>query len=155
MPGIFRGLAADQGAARFAAAGADAADDRFGDRELKRAGGVIVEKEQWLGAADDEVVDAHGDKVDADAVVPAKGEGELELGANAVGGGDEHRLAVARGNLAEPAEAANAREDFRPRGGAGDRGDAVDKRVAPVDIDPGVPVSQALFHIFGSDRFAS
>ena len=35
-----------------------------GDIEL--AGGEVVEEEQRLGALDDDVVDAHGDEVDAD-----------------------------------------------------------------------------------------
>ena len=33
--------------------------------------GIIIEEEERLGALDDEVVDAHRDEIDADAVVPS------------------------------------------------------------------------------------
>ena len=39
---------------------------------IELAGGEIVEEEQRLGALHDEVVDAHGDEVDADRVVHAR-----------------------------------------------------------------------------------
>src|SRR3954454_22016151 len=64
-------LATDQGAARFEAAGGDRGDDPLRNARLEPAGGEIIEEEERLGALDDEVVDAHGDKVDADAVVAA------------------------------------------------------------------------------------
>ena len=84
------------------------------------AGGEIVEEEQRLGALADEVVDAHGDEVDADGVVLAGVDGELELGADAVGGGDQHRVGVARRlEVEERAEAAEARDDAGARGRRG------------------------------------
>ena len=94
--GHLRGLAAEQDAAKPAAAALhDAGDDALGAFQLELAGGVVVEEDQGLGAAADQVVDAHGDEVDADRVVPVEGEGELELGADAVGAGDEVPGAVA------------------------------------------------------------
>ena len=94
--GHLGGLAADQRAAGLAAALGDAGDDRASPRrDLELAGGEIVEEEQRLGALHDEVVDAHGDEVDADRVVLAGVDRELELGADAVGGRDQDRIAVA------------------------------------------------------------
>ena len=55
------------------------------------AAGVAVQEEEGLGALDDEVVDVHGDKVDANCVVDAHGVGDLELGADAVNGTDQRR----------------------------------------------------------------
>ena len=66
-----RGLAADQRAAGLAAALGDRCDHRCGDVVVELPGRVIIEEEQWLGALDDEVVGAHRDEVDADAVVAA------------------------------------------------------------------------------------
>ena len=105
------GLAADQRAARLLAAFGDAADHRLGHAEIELAGGEIVEKEQRLGALHDDVVDVHGDEVDADAVMNAGLDGELELGADAVGGGDQHRvLEAASLEVEQAAEAADAAE---------------------------------------------
>ena len=80
---------------------------RRGHFVVELAGGEIVEEEQRLGALDDEVVDAHRDQVDADAVMLAGVDGQLELGADAVVGGDEQRVVIARGlEVEEAAEAA-------------------------------------------------
>ena len=79
------------------------------DADVELAGGEVVEEEQRLGALHDDVVDAHGDEVDADGVVAAGLDGELELGADAVGAGDQHRVLVAaRLEVEQGAEAADA-----------------------------------------------
>ncbi len=111
----FGGLAADQRAAGLAAADGDAGDHGGADFRLELAGGEVVEKEQRLGALHHQVVDAHGDEVDADGVVTAGFDGDLDLGADAVIGGDQHRVLEAqRLEVEQPAEAA----DFgvRPQG---------------------------------------
>ena len=64
-------------------------------RRLDLAGGEVVEEEQRLGALDDDVVDAHRDEVDADRVEDAGFDRDLELGADAVGGADQDRVAEA------------------------------------------------------------
>ncbi len=78
-------LAADQRAAGAAAAFGDAGDDAPAGLDLELAGRVIVEEEQRLGALHDDVVDAHRHQVDADRVGDARLDGDLELGADAVG----------------------------------------------------------------------
>ena len=56
----------------------------------------VVEEEQRLGAAADDVVGAHRDEVEADRVVAAERRGDRGLRADAVGRRDEDRLAIAR-----------------------------------------------------------
>ena len=112
----FGRLAADQRAAGLAAAFGDAADDRGALVGIELAGGEIVEEEQRLGALHDDVVDAHGDEVDADRVVLAGIDGDLQLGADAVIGRDQHRIGEAGGlEVEQAAEAADLAVGARPR----------------------------------------
>ncbi|CDN45272.1 hypothetical protein BN871_GZ_00050 [Paenibacillus sp. P22] len=87
-------LAPDQGAACLHAAFGDAGDDRLDLGRLHLARRQVIEEEQRLGALHDDVVDAHGDGVDADRVMLVHGKSEHQLRADAVGAGDEHRLLV-------------------------------------------------------------
>ncbi len=128
--GHFGGLAADERAARRLAAGGDALDHVGGDVDVELAAREVVEEEQRLGALHEDVVDAHRDQVDADRVVAVERERELQLGADAVGAGDEHRLAEALADLDQPAEAADAREHFGPHRALRERLDALDQRIA-------------------------
>ena len=88
------GLAADQGASGLFAALADALDDVEEDLLVDLVDGDVVEEEQGLGALDDEVVDIHRDEVDPDGVVLVHLDGEVDLGAHAVGAGDEDGVFV-------------------------------------------------------------
>src|SRR5206468_7585360 len=85
-------LAADEGAAGLPATVGDAGDDSARGLHLELAAGEVVEKEQRLRALGEKVVDAHGDQVDADRRVPAGVDGDLELGADAVIGGNQDRV---------------------------------------------------------------
>ena len=69
-------------------------------------------------------------------------EGELELGADPVGAGDQHRLPVALRQLDERAEAADAGDHLRAQRALGERLDRFDQRVARIDIDAGLAVGQ-------------
>src|SRR5207249_1747860 len=81
-----------------------------------------------LGAGDGDVIRAHGDKVDADRVVLAGGERDLELGADAVGAGDEDRVAVAEAAEGKEArEAADVAQDLGAVGAAEGGLDGVDE----------------------------
>ena len=115
----------------------------FGDVHAQLAGGVVVEEEQRLGALDHDVVGAHGDEVDADRVVAAGVDREPQLGADAVRAGHEHRALVAGGNLHQRAEAADAGQHLGALRAPHERLDAIDQRVAGVDVDAGVAVSHA------------
>ena len=115
---VLRGLAAEQRAARLDAALGDAGNnvgyllgDDLADRD-------VVLQEKWLRAADDKVVDAHGDQVDADGVVLVHRLSDGQLGADAVGSGREQRLLVlAQGEQA--GEAADAALDLWAGGALG------------------------------------
>jgi hypothetical protein len=99
--------------------------------------GEVVEEVQGLGAVDEEVVDPHGDQVDADRVVPIGREGDLELGADAVGRRNEHGLAVARRDGDEGREGADAAQHLRALRGRGEALDAADRLVAGADVHAG------------------
>ena len=127
---VFRRLATDQRAARLAAAGRDRADhlgDGLRDDPSDRH---VVEERDGLGAAAHDVVGAHRHEVDADGVEPPEGEGELGLGADAVGRGDDQRLAVAGRDRERAAEPAETPDDLGPTG----RFD-----VRPHELDRGLP----------------
>src|SRR6185437_1267032 len=109
-----------------------------------------VEKEQRLSALHDDVVDVHGDEVDADAVVNAGFDGELELGADAVGGGDQHRvLEAARLEIEQTAEATDATKQTFAVGLRRQGPDRLDQRVACVDIDARIAIGQSRFGLGG------
>ena len=82
-------LAADQGAARLTATVGDAAHHIGHVLFAQFADGDVVEEEQRLGAARQNVVDAHGHQIDAHRIMFADQLGDFELGANAVGAGNK------------------------------------------------------------------
>jgi len=130
------GLATDQRAARAAAALGDARHDAAAGLHIEVACRVVVEKEQGLGALDDNVVHAHRHQVDADRVGDAGLDRDHQLGADAVGAGDQDRVLEARGlEVEQAAEAAQAAHDTLAVGALGQRLDVLDQRVARVDID--------------------
>ena len=130
----FGRLAADQRAARLPASFGDRGDDLRRDGIVELPGRVIVEEEQRLRALDDQIVGAHGDKVDPDAVVPACLDRQLELGADSVIGGDEQRVVISRGlQVEEAAEAAEFGIGAWPRGRAGKRANGLHKGIPGVD----------------------
>ncbi len=113
-----------------------------GDSDVELLADVVVEEEQRLGTLDQDVVDAHRDQIDADRVVPAEREGELELGAHAIGAGDQDRFAVTLRQLDERAEAADAGEHFGAQRALRVRLDRLDQRVARIDVDAGLAVGE-------------
>src|SRR5690606_27467082 len=88
-----------------------------------------------------QVVHAHGHQIDTDLVMLAQIHRQAQLGPHTVGTRYQHRLLVAGGNLAQRAEAAEATHDFRAGGAFGDVLDTIYKRIACVDIDTGVLVT--------------
>src|SRR3546814_3745416 len=67
----------------------DTRDHRGRDLDIEPAAGEVVEEQQRLRRLHDQIVDAHRDQVDADRVVSARGGGEAQLRADAVGRGDQ------------------------------------------------------------------
>ena len=137
-------LAADQRAARVLAAGGDAGDHGGAGLRRQPAAGIVVEEEQRLGALHDEVVHRHGDEVDADGLVAAGVDGDLDLGADAVGRRHQHRvLEAAALEVEQPAEAPDLGVCAGAGGGAHQRLDQVDHPVAGIDVDAGLRVGQS------------
>jgi len=117
-------------------------DHLLGDAHLQLAGGEIVEEHQRFGAAHHEVVDAHRDEIDADRVVLVGHEGQLQLGADAVGAGHQHRLLVAGGNGTQARETTQPAFDFGTVGAAHVGLDPFHQLVTRVDVDAGVSVTE-------------
>ena len=150
--GHFRGLAADQRAAGLAAGRGDAFDHFRPDRRIELAAGEIVEKEQRLGALHDEIVDRHGDEIDADRVVAGGFDRDLDLGADAVGRGDQDRVGEASGlEIEQAAKAADFCASAGARRRAHQRLDQFHHAVAGIDIDTGGRVASLIHesHQFG------
>ena len=85
-------LAADERAARLATALADARHDFRHMLAAQLADCDVVQEEQRLGTAGEDVVHAHGDKVDAHRAMLADELSHLELGAHAIGARHEQRV---------------------------------------------------------------
>src|SRR3990170_4869804 len=114
--GHLRGFATDQRATGFPATLGNARDDAGRGFGIELAAGEIIQKEQRLRTLDHEVVDRHRHQIDADAAVQAGLDGDLDLGANAVGRGDQNRvLEPGRLEVEQTAESA----DFGVGAGAG------------------------------------
>src|SRR3546814_17384780 len=108
----------------------DAADHGHGGVDIELAGGEVVEEEQRLGALHQHVVDAHADQVAADRVVAPQLLGELELGDDAVGAGDQQRFAVLAGPVEPRAEAAQPAHHPGPEAAPAHRLEAFDPFVS-------------------------
>src|SRR5690606_20817037 len=131
----------DEGAACGAAATGDALDDSGSRLDIQLAGGEVIEERQRLGALHDEIVDAHGDQVYADRVVPADGVGDPELRPDAVRCQDQERIAIAgAGEIEKAAEAAEAPVSSRASGRARQRLDALYQRIPGIDVDARRPI---------------
>lgn len=75
----------------------DAGDDIDRLRHIELAGREIIQEKQRLTALNGQIIHAHGDQVDADLVMDAGLDGEAQLGAHAIGRGNQHRVREARG----------------------------------------------------------
>jgi hypothetical protein len=79
-------------------------------------------------------------------------DGDLELGADAVGGADQDRVLEAGGlQVEQRAEAAQAGIRAGAAGGLGERLDGLDQRLAGIDVDAGIAVGQALLGVVGGN----
>src|SRR5258708_2274499 len=90
--GKLGGLAADQRATGTRAPFGDAGDDVCGLCDVDAPAGEIVEKEKWIGAVAQDVIDAHRDQIDTDRFVGSSGKGNLQFRADAVAARHENRI---------------------------------------------------------------
>ena len=147
-----RRLAPYQRRARLDAAFGDPPDDGGGLGHLQLARREVVEEEQRLRPLADQVVHAHRDEVDPHRVEPPGLDGELELGADPVGRGHQHRILVTGGaqveQRPEPAEAGHDPGAVRAPGGGLD---PLHQRIAGGDVHASVGIAEAL-GLFGHRR---
>ena len=107
--------------------------------------GEIVEKEERCRPLDHEIVDAHGDQVGAEPVQTVLFDRQHQLGADAVGRGDQHRIGeLAGGQIEQSAESAEIGRAAGPRGAPRQGLDCVDEVVARSDVDTRTGISVTL-----------
>src|SRR6266545_1224229 len=105
------------------------------------AAGDVVQQEQRFGAARHEVVDDHGDQVDADRVVDVHLLGDDQLGTHPVGRRGEDRVAVLLGVQPEQAgEAADVADHLWAPGAVHLGLEELDRLLAGMDRHAGVGV---------------
>ena len=81
-------------------------------------------------------------------VVAVGVDGDLQLGADAVGGRDQDRIAIAGGlQVEQRAEAAEPAVAAAARGRRRQRLDRLDQRVAGVDVDAGLAIGAAVYGV--------
>jgi hypothetical protein len=141
----FGRLAADECAAGLAAAFGDARNDLGRHPRLQLPGGEIIQEEERLRALGQDIVNAHRYEIDANGIVTTGGEGQHQLGADAIRSRDEHRILEARRLQIEQA-AESAQRSIGA--GAARRGrhrlDRLDQRFACVDVHTGVAIGERL-----------
>ena len=141
--GHFRGLTTDQGRTGLSAALGDTLDDIGGSVDIQCTGGVIIQKEQRFRTQHQDIVDTHGDKVDADGVMSAQLDREFEFCADAVRARYQQRLFVAvQRKFEQPAKSAEAAGYTGPVRARDTALDAFDQGVAGIDINTGIPITQ-------------
>ena len=147
----FSGFAANQRTTGKFAAFANTADDIGRDIDIQFAGGVVIQEEQRFSALHDNIVDAHRDQIDADGVMTLQVHGQTQLGADAIGAGNQYRLFVTGWQRDQRAKAAKTGHHFRTAGTVGHMLDALNEGVACFDIHTSVFVGQRGLAVVGHD----
>jgi len=138
-------FAADERTAGGHAAFRDPGDHLPGGTPFEPPGREVVQEEERFRTLDDDVVHAHGDEVDADPAVAADVPGDEQLGADAVGRGDEN--GIAEPGLTEVErrpEPAQLRRRAAAFGRCRETCYVAHDRGTGVDVDAGVAVAIAL-----------
>src|SRR4030095_2867262 len=94
IAGMLCGFPADQRTSRLPATAGDAAPHGAGYFDIELTANKVVQEKQRLCPLGQDIVHAHSDEIDADGVVNAAHERDLELGSNAVCGGNSHRMTI-------------------------------------------------------------
>ena len=155
---VLSGLAAHQRTVSLDAALGHTLDD-LGDLlgDVAAAGDVVEEDQRFCTGADD-VVDAHSHAVDADGVVLVHDHGDLQLGADAVGAGDEDGVLVAGAvQLKQATEAAQTTDAVLVHGAGHILLHEFDRTIAGGDVHTCgcIAFRIALFHCYSPNFFSS
>ena len=145
------GLSADQRATRIPAAIRDASDNLARHPDVELPDREVIEKEQRLRALHDEIVDAHGDEIDADRRMPPCIDGDLELRTDAVVRRDKYRIAVTCPlQIEEATETAEINVGAGPARRFRERLDGSNQRISRVDINARVGIGDGSLRFFVS-----
>src|SRR2546428_12998997 len=107
-------LAADQGTSRLPAARRNAAHNGLDLLRVEPTDRDVVEEIEGFGPVDEDVVHAHRDQVDADGVVAAGQERDLELRSHAGGRRNQDGFTVLRWPAAEARKTAEPPNTLAP-----------------------------------------
>ena len=142
----FRRFAADQRAASDSAALGDPGDNPGRDTIVELAGRKIIKEEQRFCTLHDQIVDAHGDQIDADLVMPVMIDRQFDLGADPVIGGNQQWVRVTGGaRIEKSAKAAQFRICTGPGGRFGQWSDRLDERVSSRNRDARLGIAVAVW----------
>ncbi len=143
-------LASQQRRAGLPASRSDATHDLRGLVNIERTSRVVVKKKQRLGALHDDVVNAHRNQVNTNGIQSVELERQLELGADAIRSGDEQRiLALAQVGPKQTTEAADITNNTRAPCACHRVLDGAYQRIACVNVNTGIPISQRLVLVHG------
>ena len=121
----------------------NALDDPFGNVHIEPACGVIIQKQKRFSTDHEHVVDAHGHQILTDAIVATVVDGQLQLGAYAIGTGHQDRGVVTGRKFRHGGKAAQTAQHFRSSRGLGRRCDALYQFRARFDVHARVLIGQA------------
>ena len=134
----FSGFATDQTGTSLYAAVGNASHNLLEQCWIVLAAGDVIQEEQRFRTLSGNIVDAHGHAVDADGVVLVGHLGNDQLGADAIGAGNQHRLLVSEGSQIEQAAEAADTADYARTVGARHMGlDALDDFITGFDAYAG------------------
>ncbi len=139
------GFPPDQRTASLLTPRGDPADHAGGGIDIQLAGGVVVEEEQRLGALNHQIVDAHRHQIDADGVMALQIHRQAQLGADAIGAGDQYRLAVFLRQRTQRAKATESSHHLGTASLLDDSLNPVDQGIARIDVYSGVFVTERGF----------
>lgn len=140
------GFSADERAVGGFTGGLHAGNKLVEDFGVEFAKADVIQEEQRLRAHDGDVIDAMVHDVLADAFVIARFKSELQFRANAIDGGNEHRLFDLHfRQIKQPAESTDSGENFRTAGGLEGFFQSVFHGIALGDIDSGFSVGRWFF----------
>jgi hypothetical protein len=143
--GHLGGFSANEGAAGLPAAFGDRFDHFGRDLGVELSSRIIIEEEEGFCALDNQVVRAHRNEVDPDALVPGRLDRKLELCPDPVVGCDQQWVLIAGGlQIEKPAEPTQLGVCSRPRSCSGKRTNGSYERISSVDGNSGIGIGEGL-----------
>jgi len=143
--GKLRRFAADKRTAGLSTPLDDSFDDLQRHAHFKVPAGDVIKEKEGARARCEDVVHTHRDQVDSDGVVNPRHEGELQLGADAVGTRDQHRTLHSRHVRRHGrGESTHTRHHLGRQGGLDHSTDPGRELVTDVYVDASLLVGQFL-----------